>query len=56
MNMKPYMSAEMCLVHDRCTEWHHDELRDAQRLDEAWSWLCESRKAAPTSADIRDLR
>lgn len=56
MNMKPLVSAEMRLVQDRCTKWHNDDLRYAQRRNEAWDWLCDSRKMAPANEAIWDLR
>lgn len=34
----------------------NDNATDAQRLDQAWTWLCKTRKAAPVNADIWDLR
>ncbi len=56
MNMNPTQCNELSAEHDERTKWHNDDLRDAQRLDEAWAWLCESRKTAPANADIWHLR
>ncbi len=52
MNMNPTQCNELSAEHDERTKWHNDDLRDAQRLDDAWAWLCESRKTAPANADI----
>lgn len=41
MNMNPTQCNELSAEHDERTKWHNDDLRDAQRLDEAWAWLCE---------------
>lgn len=38
------------------TTLHKDSNIDALRLDQAWEWLCKSRKTAPANADIWDLR
>ncbi|HHC3508963.1 TPA: reverse transcriptase domain-containing protein [Klebsiella pneumoniae] len=56
MNMNPTQCNELSAEHDERTKWHNDDLRDAQRLDDAWAWLCESRKTAPANADIWHLR
>ncbi|MBX4519618.1 RNA-directed DNA polymerase [Klebsiella pneumoniae] len=56
MNMNPTQCNELSAEHDERTKWHNDDLRDAQRLDEAWAWLRESRKTAPANADIWHLR
>ena len=49
MNMNPTQCNELSAEHDERTKWHNDDLRDAQRLDEAWAWLCESRKTGSVS-------
>lgn len=36
MNMNPTQCNELSAEHDERTKWHNDDLRDAQRLDEAW--------------------
>ncbi len=35
MNMNPTQCNELSAEHDERTKWHNDDLRDAQRLDEA---------------------
>ena len=50
MNMNPTQCNELSAEHDERTKWHNDDLRDAQRLDEAWAWVRESRKTAPANA------